>query len=238
VASAATFLLQRETHSLTSAQRLVSDIAFGSGYWEITQYMRGYAEVSRYTFLSDESVDFSGHKNNYAGCLLKPRIQQVLHIGDAAIKICSPLFSEADLIWVSLRSVLKFYPTRNESAAMAAEYNHQVVESYRNLRDITQIVLVLASRKCSDLFLHADQCPQSDQLMHKLALFSHRGKIPSYENDVFKIQWQVWLLLGFGLIPKHVEPISMHMDSMEMMNVINRVKHAVSREAALIPEFY
>lgn len=232
------FYCSGKTHSLTSAQRLVSDIAFGSGYWEITQYMRGYAEVSRYTFVPDESVDLSGNIDNLVGCSLKPRVQQVIHLGGAAINMSSPLFSEADLIWVSLRSVLKFYPTRNESVAMAAEYNHQVVESYHNLRDITQIALILVNQKYPGIFLHAEQSPKSDQLVHKLALFSHRGKIPSYENDVFKIQWQVWLLLGFGLIPEHIEPISMHMNSVEMMNIINRVKHAVSREAALIPEFY
>lgn len=232
------FYCSGKTRSSISAQRLVSDISFGSGYWEMTQYIRGHAEVSRYTFVSGESVDLSGNTNNPAGCSLKPRVQQVIHLGDAAIKMPSPLFSEADLIWVALRAVLKFYPALNESMAMVAEYNHQVVDSYRNLRDITQIALMLANRKYPDLFLRAEQSPQSDQLVHKLALFSHRGKVPSYENDVFKIQWQVWLLLGFGLIPEHVEPISMHMDSVEMMSVINRVKHAVSREAALIPKFY
>ncbi|MDZ4263475.1 MAG: tryptophan 7-halogenase [Pseudomonadota bacterium] len=221
-----------------SAQRLVADITFGEDYWDFTQYSRGYAEISRYTSISNDSVGFLANADSHAGCLLNPRVHQVIHLGRAAIKMSSPLFSEADLIWVALRAGLKFYPALNESAAVAAEYNHLVVDSYRNLRDITQMSLILVGRKFPGFFLQAGQSPQSDQLMHKLALFSYRGKIPSYENDVFKIQWQVWLLLGFGLIPDCTEPISMHMNSTEMMSVINKVKYAVGREAALLPVFH
>lgn len=232
------FYCKEKKTTPTSAQRLVADIVFGEGYWEIANYARGYTEVSRYAFASDAPVDFVTNANSHAGCLLRPRAQQVIHLGGAAIKMPSPLFSEADLIWVALRAVLKFYPTHNESAAVASEYNNLVVDSYRNLRDITQISLMLAERNSPGFFCLADQGGQSDRLMHKLALFSYRGKIPSYENDVFKIEWQVWLLLGFGLIPDCVEPISMSMDSAEMMGIINKVKLIVSREAGLLPLFH
>lgn len=221
-----------------NTQRLVGDIAFGEGYWELAQCTREQTEILRYTFVSTETLDVSENMNCHAGCLLTSRAQQVIHLGAAAAKIPSPLFSEADLIWIALRAVLKFYPSINEGTAIIAEYNNLVLDSYRNLRDVTQISLMLAGKKCSGLFLQADQTTQSDQLMHKLALFSYRGKIPSYENEIFKIQWQVWLYLGFGLVPSRIEPISMHMDSADMMIVINKVKLAVSHEVSLLPVFH
>lgn len=221
----------------TTTPRLASDVRFDEGYWEISRHIRTQTEISRYTIVSKEAQVGSVNMGA-AGCLLNSRAQQVIHLGAAAVNIPSPLFSDADLIWIALRALLKFYPSRNESSAVALEYNNLLVESYRNLRDITQICMLLAERQHPAFLLNANQCPQSDQLLHKLALFSYRGKMPVYENEVYKIQWQVWLLLGFGVIPECVEPITMHLRPTEMVTIFSKVKEAVNREVGLLPAVY
>ncbi len=158
-------------------------------------------------------------------------------MGKAAINLASPLVSEADLAWVSLRTILKYFPSSTSSSAVNREYNQIVCQTFKNIRDLTQLLFDVAGEQANSTWSKFDNILRSDEVLHKRALFTRRGRIPFYEYELIKLDWQVWLLLGVGLWPKSIDPLTASMSMDEAMSVIGAVKTAVNRTINTLPDF-
>lgn len=95
----------------------------------------------------------------------------------------------------------------------------------------------MASQQVDSAWNQVDNISRSDEVLHKKALFGYRGKIPFYEYELIKPDWQVWLLLGLGLLPKRIDPIAISMSMDEAVRVIDSVKAAVDRGIKTLPDF-
>lgn len=214
-------------------QRLVSDVGFDHNLWRITRYATALQETTCYG-LPDESVGEES-ADLFSGCVANPRAHQLLHLGRALINLHSPLVCEVDLIWVALRILQQFYPACPDGPSVVSEYNQRLIAAYENLRDLSQAVFIQTERKFPGTLTVINHCKISSPLQHKLDLFAHRGKLPAYENEVYKRQWQLWLLLGLGVVPSNVESITFHLSQAEMRNVFDRIKAAVTAEVETWP---
>lgn len=220
-------------NTVQERRRLVSDVEFGHNEWRITRYAADSQETTTYV-LPDEHVS-EENAELFSGCVASPRANQLLHLGKALINLHSPLVCEVDLIWIALRMLQQFYPAFLDGPSVASEYNQRLLASYENLRDLSQAVFIQVERKLPGTFAAINHCKMSSQLQHKLDLFVHRGKLPTYENEIYKRHWQQWLLLGLGAKPSRIEPITFHLSPAEMCNVFNKIKSAVSSEVETWP---
>jgi tryptophan halogenase len=193
--------------------------------------------INRYSRSTREEIIYGPHEGardgqlalKRYGCVNEPHQIAIVHLGRAAICLESPWISMADLTWLALKPFLKMFPDVDNPKCVADEYNRSLIEEYESLRDLVQLFWNSIATKMGRVELCSMQ--KSAQLEHKESLYNHRGKLPFYENETYQIQWQLWLLLGLGIMPRHVEPITEHMDSSTMLTVINAVKTAVAREA-------
>lgn len=165
------------------------------------------------------------------GCLKSPYDESIVHIGAAAIRLDSPWFSMADLTWFALKPFIKMFPGPESLRVVAREYNRVIVDEYQNIRDVVQLFWNAVGTKMEPA---ESAWEKSERLKHKENLFRRRGKLPYYENDPYKIQWQLWMLIGLRILPEYVEPITEHMELQEVVKVIAAVKAAVAREASLM----
>jgi tryptophan halogenase len=201
--------------------------------WKAKSYVSSAIETIGYEFNATLDPDHEG----YSRCCLNPRSDRLLLVGKAAINLASPLVSEADLAWVSLRTMLKYFPSSVSSSAVNREYNQIVYQTFKNVRDLTQLLFDVAGEQADSAWSKFDNILRSEEVLHKRALFTCRGRIPFYEYELIKLDWQVWLLLGLGVLPKHIDPIAISMSIDETVQVIDSVKAAVNRTINTLPEF-
>lgn len=228
------YVCTRQSTANKSKAGLAADINLSlPAGWEKTTSVKSTVETIRYEFDLTLEADHEG----YSRRCLNPRSDRLLLVGKAAIKLASPLVSEADLAWVSLRTMLKYFPSAARSSAVSREYNKIVYQTFKNIRDNTQLLFDVASQQVDSAWNQVDNISRSDEVLHKKALFGYRGKIPFYEYELIKPDWQVWLLLGLGLLPKRIDPIAISMSMDEAVRVIDSVKAAVDRGIKTLPDF-
>jgi tryptophan 7-halogenase len=210
-----------------SANKLTADVFQDvKNEWRISRYANDLSETQYFSLGMDNPPFY---------CLLYPRDKRILNLGAAAIYMKSPLFCDADLIWAAISQMLQYFPHPDESNFAIEEFNDRLVDAYSNLRDITQIVIGLMVQKINPSKKTTSE-KMSDKAKHKKNLFCQRGKIPLYENEVYKMEWQVWLLLGLGVVPRNIDPMALMIEPEEIMHMISAIKKAVTRELLLIPK--
>lgn len=197
---------------------------FDESSWlcEITH--RNRAILNRYQFSNQDSGDVYVHH--------KPRACRHLNFGPALANMYSPVFTAIDLDLIALKLLLQYFPSPADNEAVVTEFNQAVISSFENFRDITQLCL-------GALFLNQKQgvykVPLSEQAAYKVNLFKCRGRYPLLENEFFKRDWQIWLLLGLGFEFDDVEPMVSFIDYGVIREHINKIEESVMKSLPLIP---
>lgn len=162
----------------------------------------------------------------------KPRGATCLNFGPALVSMHSPVFSAIDLNLIAIKLLLRYFPSPTDGVSVAGEYNKALIGAYENLRDITQLCL-------STLFeasgIKNKKITLSEQAEYKINLFKLRGRYPVLENEFFKTQWQIWLLLGLGCKPGAVEPMTSFVDEKVIKEHVAKVENSVLKELQSIP---
>jgi hypothetical protein len=184
----------------------------------------GRAILNQYRLSSRDSDDIYVHR--------KPRACRYLNFGPAMAKMYSPLFSSIDLDLIAFKFLLQYFPTPMDSDSVVNQYNRAIISAFENLRDITQLCLheLLANKNLDD-----DRVPLSDQAIYKARLFRARGRYPLFENEFFKRDWQIWLLLGLGFECEDVEPMVSSIDIDVIKEHVNKIENSVMKALPLIP---
>lgn len=197
---------------------------FDSSSWlcEITHGNR--AILSRYQLSNEDPGEVYVHQ--------KPRACRYLNFGPAMANMYSPVFTAIDLDLIAFKILLQYFPSPVDSESVVNEFNRAVVLSFENLRDITQLCLSeLFSKKNQNLY----KVPLSDQAVYKANLFRARGRYPIFENEFFKRDWQIWLLLGLGFEFDGVEPMTSSVSHELIREHIAKIENSVMKTLPLIP---
>lgn len=221
----------RKEKPATGDELLSSVVRFSEeNQWTVTQSIRGTQSQTTYQ-VKKESDPQDGNISSF-GYSDTPRQAKWINIGSQAVNLPSPLVSEADLIWMSLKALLKYFPSPNDQPAVVKEYNRLVASALANIKDLTLALLKITTDPTVSGAALEHYGELSEDLLSKVELFRYRGKIPFYELEMIKTNWQVWLFLGLGLIPENVEPLAMEIDPERLKKIIDSVKRAVIKDLA------
>jgi Tryptophan halogenase len=162
----------------------------------------------------------------------RSREKKILNFGPAMASLHSPLIAPIDLNLIALRLLMRYFPSGAEDEALAKEFNNTIVNAVENLRDITQLCLKILFDKndATQSFIKL-----SSMAEYKINLFNCRGRYPVLDNEFYKPQWQVWLLIGLGFRPESLEPITLSLDATEIKSHIEQVEKSVLKELSSVP---
>jgi hypothetical protein len=189
---------------------------------EITH--RDLSILNVYQFVDQDSGAIYVHE--------KPRTPRCLNFGPAMANMYSPVFTPIDLNLVALELLLRYFPSPSDGYSVVNEFNKTLVSSFENLRDITQLCLGELFSKNNP---ENSKIALSEQAAYKANLFKHRGRYPLLENEFFKAEWQIWLLLGLGFKVDNVEPMVSRVDNEVIKQHIFRVEESIMKNLSLIP---
>lgn len=162
----------------------------------------------------------------------QPRASKCLNFGPAMANMHSPIFSPIDLNLIAIKLLLRYFPSPSDGCSVVNEFNGALRNAFENTRDVTQLCLSELFKKSN---MKNPKIKLSDQAEYKINLFKRRGRYPVLENEFFKTEWQIWLLLGLGFKPENVEPMVSFVDSKAIKEHIVKVENSVLKELQFVP---
>lgn len=212
----------KKNNALSALVNKVKVLDESSWLCEITH--RNLAVLNVYQFAGHDSGDIYVHQ--------KPRAPRYLNFGPAMANMYSPLFTPIDLNLIAIKLLLRYFPSPSDGFSVVNEFNKALRSSFENLRDVTQLCL-------GEFFSNSNQenskIALSEQAEYKANLFKHRGRYPLLENEFFKTEWQIWLLLGLGFEFDDVEPMVCFVDCEAIKKHIIKVEESIMKNLSLIP---
>jgi Tryptophan halogenase len=161
-----------------------------------------------------------------------PREKNILNFGSAMASLQSPLIASIDLNLIALKLLMRYFPSATEDQSVSREFNKTIVNAVENLRDITQLCLKLLFDKNEAAQSVIELSPMAE---YKIDLFKRRGRYPVLDNEYYKPQWQVWLLIGLGFRPQNLEPVTLALDAEKVRAHIAQIEKSVLNELSSVP---
>lgn len=219
------FELKSQTKKNNALSALVNKVrAVDETSWVCEVSHRNLAVLNVYQFTDQDSGGVYVHK--------APRASRCLNFGPAMANMHSSLFSSIDLNLIALKLLLRYFPSPSDNCSVVNEFNKAFRASLENLRDITQLSLNALFAKSN---LKNSTIPLAGPANYKASLFGCRGRYPVLENEFFKTEWQVWLLLGLGFKFNGVEPMVSFIDEKIIKEHVGRVETSVMKNLPLTP---
>ena len=136
----------------------------------------------------------------------EPWLRNCVALGDAATLVEPLEWTNLHLAHNAIDRLVAMMPDRDCSAVELWDYNRQCAAETDRVRDFLALHYVASAR--DEPFWHrARETPPPPSLAHTLRLFAERGRLPFYEEETFTRDSWLAVLLGQGLIPRHIDPL-------------------------------
>jgi tryptophan halogenase len=115
-----------------------------------------------------------------------------------------------------------------------AEYNRQCEAEADRVRDFLALHY-LASDRPEPFWREAAAAEPPNSLAHTLALFRERGRLPVYEEETFSRESWLAVLLGQGVIPRRLDPLTDSLPVEEARTAMAGMREAIVAAVAGAP---
>jgi len=139
------------------------------------------------------------------------------------------------LIQSGIARLLALFPDTGFAPVLAAEYNRVMAAQYDAVRDFV-ILHYHANGRVGEPFWDALRAmPIPDTLATRLALFREKGRVLSYDDDLFSVASWVAVLLGQGIVPAGHDPMADALDDARVLAAMAALRGDYARAAAALP---
>lgn len=128
-------------------------------------------------------------------------------IGDAAVSVEPLEWTNLHLAHSQIDRLVSMMPGRDCAPAELAEFNRQCGQEADRIRDFLCLHYVCSERS-EPFWKDAGTISPPPSLSHTLSLFRERGRLPYYEEETFARDSWLAVLLGQGVRPRRVDPMT------------------------------
>ena len=170
-----------------------------------------------------------------AGCRTRLWERNVVALGLAG-GFLEPLESTSiHLIQQGISKLFALFPDRGFSAVERDEYNRQMGDNYRSIRDFIILHYHATARDDSPFWNHVRTMDIPDTLRRKIALFRQKGRIFRYEDELFSVPSWVAVMLGQGVVPDGYDPVVDALDEERVTAALRQMRAATAAAVATLP---
>jgi len=139
------------------------------------------------------------------------------------------------LIQQGISKLFALFPDRDFSGVERTEYNRQMTDNYRSIRDFIILHYHATARDDSPFWNHVRTMEVPDSLTRKLDLFRHKGRVFRYEDELFAMPSWVAVLLGQGVDPVGHDPVADALDEARLAGALRQMRSATAAAVAGLP---
>ncbi|MDR6113202.1 MULTISPECIES: tryptophan 7-halogenase [unclassified Sphingomonas] len=170
-----------------------------------------------------------------AGCRQRLWERNVVALGLAG-GFLEPLESTSiHLIQQGISKLFALFPDKRLSPVERDEYNRQMGDNYRSIRDFIILHYHATARDDSPFWDHVRTMALPDTLPRKIALFREKGRIFRYEDELFATPSWVAVLLGQGVMPQGYDPVIDALDDDRVLAALRQMRQATATAVAGLP---
>lgn len=217
--------------------------------WRIPlQHRAGNGYVFSSKHLSDDEARATLVKNVQGPMLMEPMFipfktgmrqrlweKNVVAVGLAGGFI-EPLESTAlHLIYRGMDFLLRFFPDRDFSPALAAEYNRRMTADYEEIRDFIVLHYCTTQRDDTPFWRDVQKAPVSDDLKAKMELFKAHGVLREGVDEMFRNpSWQS-VMEGMGIRPQRYQQLADRVPYEVIAQTLDQSKPMLAAQVAGLP---
>lgn len=223
----------------TGSPMLSRSIALSAGWkWEASSPARSSLGLvfSSAHMTSDEALEQFGELAPDAievgissGRWAEPWIRNCIAIGDAAVAAEPLEWANLHLAHSQIDRLVSMMPGPDCATVELAEYNRQCGSEADRVRDF-MCTHYLTARRDGSFWKDAASIDPPDSLLHTMALFKERGRLPYYEEETFSRDSWAAVLLGQGVRPRRTDPLTERLP-------LNRIRSELEHQADIIRRF-
>ena len=167
----------------------------------------------------------------------RPWTRNVIAFGDAAVAVDAMENANLHLAQSAIGRALSLLPGRDCHPLVLEEYNRRT--GYETERVLDFIALhYLASRRRDGPFWEAMPARARPQgLRHTLEQFEGRGRFPTCEEESFRKESWIAVMLGMGIEPRRIDPTAYRVDLAESLDAMERIVRANAALPAQLPSY-
>lgn len=199
------------------------------------QYNEEQATAEFITGLNSGPLTDFNHIKFKTGIRKKPWEKNVVAIGLSS-GFLEPLESTSiHLIQMAVVRLIWHFPSDGILQSEINNYNRLTIEEMEHIRDFIIAHYCINQRDDSELWRYCAAMVLPDTLKHKLDLYQQTGKLFTSPDELFaNISW-LQVLEGQNLTTKTYHPVADAIDSVQMIDLLNRLKADIGKPVAAIP---
>ena len=231
----------RGSKLLSGTERHVVAQAFKGGLTITTPLRNG--SIVRHLYASslpggEEERVLAGADANVApsepGFVRQPWTGNLVRLGGASASFGPFLSANMMLLQHQAMILADHLPTRSNMSVEAKEYNRRHLIVAEQLRDFVLFPFALNRRNDAPWCrIQEEKMPES--LIRKIDQFRSRGRLVTYDGEMFDEQSWIDLMIGFGLIPDRIDPIALSLDMTDMARRLKNLSRAFDQALAAMP---
>ncbi len=242
-----------QTSSVAPAKPYTKSIANHAGWrWQIPLQNRvGNGLVFSSPFMSDDEAMGMLLSSVEGDTLTQPKIikfntgmrKKGWNKNCVAIGLSSgflePLESTSiHLIMTSITRLLALFPHQEIKQSIVDEYNDQAKSELLRIRDFIILHYKATEREDSAFWRYCKNMNVSDELSHRIKLFKDVGKSYQVEDELFRLDSWVQVMIGQGLVPASYHPIVDLMPESELNNFLMSISSDVNQNLSMLSKHH
>ena len=208
----------------------------GNGYVYCSEYLNDEAAAERLLSSLDGAALAEPRPLRFkAGVRRKQWVHNVVAIGLSG-GFLEPLESTSiHLIQSALSRLLKMLPRDRGDPAVAAEFNRQAADEYRDIRDFIILHYKATERDDTEFWRHCAGMDVPDSLAERIALFREAGHIFRRGEELFTPVGWLQVMIGQGIMPASHHPLADNVSRDDLKSYMETFEALMRREAGQMP---
>ncbi|ALL12940.1 tryptophan halogenase family protein [Caulobacter henricii] len=140
------------------------------------------------------------------------------------------------LVQSALSRLVALFPNRDFNAVEIAEYNRQTALEYEYIRDFLILHYKATSREDTPFWRACKAMDIPDTLKARMELFAQSGRVFSQEDDLFKEASWIQVLIGQGVLPGAVHPLTRQVTDPQLDDYMTNLRQIMARAVDGLPD--
>lgn len=140
------------------------------------------------------------------------------------------------LVMVAVMRLIQAFPFHGgDSAALAARFNAQSRHEWEHIRDFIILHYAQTERADSPFWQRCAAMPLPDSLKERIALFAESAGAWQGQDDLFRVDSWVSVMLGQGLTPKAYHQIARMLSGQALQESLDALDHRIAQQLDAVP---
>jgi len=139
------------------------------------------------------------------------------------------------LVQSALNRLIALFPDRSFNPVEIAEYNRQTALEYEYIRDFLVLHYKATARDDTPFWRACQAMDVPDTLKARIELFAQSGRMFGHEDDLFKEASWVQVLIGQGVIPGAVHPLTGVVTDAQLDEYLANLRQIMGRAVDALP---